>query len=449
MSPPSTVALFIRWHFIVLPAALLTGNAFIIPGSGLGRHYSRHTNSPLARRHVSTRTSPAHERRIWRCSPGARMASVSPTPPEQNGDGEEENEASGAGDSEPDSSKADAANIEPAGGESETTAGETDATTEEDVAEVTRFSADGTEELSKLKLIDQDVKLPISWRSDNGTRDSEFYDPGEKGTLNPYYDVVRRLSPTELIGRFMRTAPPRVQEAVRTTVLGLLGSLPRHAFETTAISTGDALANLMFQLQMTGYMFKNAEYRLSLQSSMRTPPALLPGEIPTLTDDENESMVDPVEIDDDGRLKVSRPKVSGKIKLTYNEATEEERALEVDADAYMKELRGQVEQLQSQLLQVHEQKDEAFTKDLLLYIKSMPESQLQGLTTGVSPEVLEAMRLLVETVMGGMGNSEIFMKTLTQQTGASMAQLCMWQLVVGFNLRELEAREDMRKTFDK
>lgn len=60
------------------------------------------------------------------------------------------------------------------------------------------------------------------------------------------------------------------------------------------------------------------------------------------TDDENESMVDPVEIDDDGRLKVARPKVSGKIKLTYNEATKEERALEVDADAYMKELRGQV-----------------------------------------------------------------------------------------------------------
>lgn len=71
----------------------------------------------------------------------------------------------------------------------------------------------------------------------------------------------------------------QVQEAVRTTVLGLLGSLPRHAFETTAIATGDALANLMFQLQMTGYMFKNAEYRLSLQSSMRAPPALLPGKI--------------------------------------------------------------------------------------------------------------------------------------------------------------------------
>lgn len=139
------------------------------------------------------------------------MASVSPTPPEQNGDSEKEGEASDAGDSEPDSSIGDGAIVRPGGGESDATAGETDATTEEDVAEVTRFSADGTEESSKLKLIDQDVKLPISWRSDNGTRDSEFYDPGEKGTLNPYYDVVRRLSPTELIGRFMRTAPPRVR----------------------------------------------------------------------------------------------------------------------------------------------------------------------------------------------------------------------------------------------
>lgn len=58
--------------------------------------------------------------------------------------------------------------------------------------------------------------------------------------------------------------------------MGLLGSLPRHAFETTAVATGDALANLMFQLQMTGYMFKNAEYRLSLKSSMRAADSLSP-----------------------------------------------------------------------------------------------------------------------------------------------------------------------------
>lgn len=46
-------------------------------------------------------------------------------------------------------------------------------------------------------------------------------------------------------------------------------------------------------------------------------------------------------------------------------------------------------------------------------------------------------------------DSEILSKTLTQQTGSGMAQLCMWQLVVGFNLREMEAREDLRKNFNK
>ncbi|CAM9437028.1 unnamed protein product [Ectocarpus sp. 8 AP-2014] len=248
----------------------------------------------------------------------------------------------------------------------------------------------------------------------------------------------------------MKTSSPKVQEAVRTTVLGLLGSLPRHAFETTAIATGDALANLMFQLQMTGYMFKNAEYRLSLQSSMRASAALPPGKSIVGEEEEDESLsTSRVEMDDDGNLIIARPKISGKIKLTYDENKETERAMEVDADAYMAELRGQVEQLESQLLMVQTQKEEAVQQDLLVYIKSMPEHQLQGLTAGVSPDVLESMRLLVETVMGGMGDREILSKTLTQQTGSGMAQLCMWQLVVGFNLREMEAREDMRKNFNK
>jgi len=49
-----------------------------------------------------------------------------------------------------------------------------------------------------------------------------------------------------------------------------------------------------------------------------------------------------VEMDDDGNLIVKRPKISGKIKLTYDADEETERAMEVDADAYMAELRGQV-----------------------------------------------------------------------------------------------------------
>ncbi|CAM9869635.1 unnamed protein product, partial [Discosporangium mesarthrocarpum] len=303
--------------------------------------------------------------------------------------------------------------------------------------------------------------LPLSYRSDNGTRESEFYlDEFEKENINPYFDVVRRLSPTELIGRFMRTANPRVQEAVKTTVLGLLGSLPRHAFETTAISTGDALANLMFQLQMTGYMFKNAEYRLSLEKSMQNNLSALPsGGISCGEEneggglDEREkaryAIAKGMELDEEGYLQVARPKVEGKIRLTFNEEKDTRMEMEVDAGAYMAELRSQqVEQLQAELSNIQKDKEEAVSRDLLLYIKSMPAAQLQGLTSGVSMEVLESMRLLVETVMAGMGTSAITAQTLTQQTGSGMAQLCMWQLVVGYNLREMEAREDMIKRFN-
>lgn len=49
-----------------------------------------------------------------------------------------------------------------------------------------------------------------------------------------------------------------------------------------------------------------------------------------------------MEMDDEGNLIVSRPKISGKIKLTYNADKATEHQMEVDADAYMTELRGQV-----------------------------------------------------------------------------------------------------------
>eukprot|EP00555_Chaetoceros_dichaeta_P003826 CAMPEP_0198251576 /NCGR_PEP_ID=MMETSP1447-20131203/2372_1 /TAXON_ID=420782 /ORGANISM="Chaetoceros dichaeta, Strain CCMP1751" /LENGTH=267 /DNA_ID=CAMNT_0043936645 /DNA_START=99 /DNA_END=899 /DNA_ORIENTATION=- len=78
-------------------------------------------------------------------------------------------------------------------------------------------------------------------------------------TNNPFLDVVSNLSPSDLISKFTSTAHPRVQDAVRSTILSLIGTLPQMAFETTTITTGERLASLMFQLQMSGYMFKNAE----------------------------------------------------------------------------------------------------------------------------------------------------------------------------------------------
>lgn len=301
-----------------------------------------------------------------------------------------------------------------------------------------------------------------------------------RGKANPYLNVVSRLTPSDLIAKFTASASPRVQDAVRTTVLGLIGGLPQMAFDTKTIATGERLASLMFQLQMTGYMFKNAEYRLSLSQSLGRSDRMLPGGV-AMEDDAAEALKD------SARLK-------GKIKVRYGGTTQDKddspaesadtsedesdnnqqketsnfsspgMEVEVDAQAYLSDLRGEVSRLRDELDATKQAKEEEIRKDLLMYIRTLPQQELRELTGTMSPEVLEAMKGLVTAVLAGIGDDEevegtglgdltggvpgnankIGPETVTEQSGEALAQLCMWQLVVGFNLRELEVREEFR-----
>jgi hypothetical protein len=266
---------------------------------------------------------------------------------------------------------------------------------------------------------------------------------------NPYLRVVSTLSPSDLISKFTATADPRVQNAVRATILGLIGSLPKMAFDTTTITTGQRLASLMFQLQMSGYMFKNAEYRLSLSQSlgMTNGAAASSNFLLTGSDEEDE---------DEAAEDLLKSKVKGKLKIRYGNATrngEEGPGLEmeVDAAAYMAELRSEVSKLRDELKVTRQAKDEELRKDLLTYIRTLPEQELRSLTSTISKDVLVAMKGLVNVVMSGIAeeDGEIGPDTVTEQSAESMAQLCMWQLVVGYNLRELEVREEMKKSLEK
>ena len=216
-----------------------------------------------------------------------------------------------------------------------------------------------------------------------------------------------------------------MQEAVRTTILGLIGSLPKLGWESTTVATGERLAGLMFQLQMTGYMFKNAEYRMSLSKSL-TSTKTLPG----IAASESTSQ--------------TSPKVSGTIKVTVAPGME----VEVEADAYMSELREEVNKLKSQLESTREAKETAVRKDMLAYIRSLPEEGMKDLTGTITPDVLDAMKLLVDTVLSSISTDSIGPETVTEQSGSAMAQLCMWQLVQGYNLRELEVREEMERRME-
>jgi hypothetical protein len=212
-------------------------------------------------------------------------------------------------------------------------------------------------------------------------------------------------------------------------------------------------------------MFKNAEYRLALTSSLG---------IHTEEDERQrkfalKGVTDRVDIYDP-----EKTKVSGKLKVKYSglpsslvrkdddEDVEEEIApsamkdspsssteVEVDAEAYMSELRAEVKRLKDDLESRREEREEDLRKDLLMYIRTLPQQQLQELTSTVSPEVLAAMKGLVALVVQNIGNGQIGPNTVTEQSGEAMAQLCMWQLVVGYNLRELEVREEMKSFYLK
>jgi Protein of unknown function (DUF760) len=270
---------------------------------------------------------------------------------------------------------------------------------------------------------------------------------------NPYMMVVSNLAPSDLISKFTTTAHPRVQNAVRATILGLIGNLPKLAFDTKTITTGQRLASLMFQLQMTGYMFKNAEYRLSLSQSLGM------NSNPSLGQSSNFLLAGSEDDDDDEEESITLDgKVRGKIKIRYggsNDNSNDEDSdkdpaggfeMEVDAAAFTSELRSEVTKLRDELMNKRQEKSEALRKDLLLYIRTLPEKELKSLTTTVTQDVLVAMKGLVNVVMSGIGDDEIGPDTVTEQSGEAMAQLCMWQLVVGYNMRELEVRQQMKNS---
>ena len=205
-------------------------------------------------------------------------------------------------------------------------------------------------------------------------------------------------------------------------------------------------------------MFKNAEYRLSLQQSLGAfgdTESVASGKFLLKGDDPSEKEeIDPL-----------KGKVKGKIRVKYGSKsdnatsaddedgkTEEDNPplssveMEVDAEAYMSELRSEVSQLRDELMIARKEKEEALRKDLLAYIRTLPEKELRDLSSTMSSDVLVAMKGLVNAVMSGIGEGQIGPDTVTEQSGEALAQLCMWQLVVGYNLRTLEVREEMKKS---
>ena len=122
----------------------------------------------------------------------------------------------------------------------------------------------------------------------------------EEGLTTPaqkLFELATQKPPQMLLQEFFATTSPQISSAMQEAVTSLLGALPTmvgtrrvqplciqswhltmfaralslvpQEFDSQLTTTGDKLAALMLQLQMTGYMLRNAEYVMALRQVLQ------------------------------------------------------------------------------------------------------------------------------------------------------------------------------------
>eukprot|EP01038_Epipyxis_sp_PR26KG_P009844 gene9844-13242_t len=239
-----------------------------------------------------------------------------------------------------------------------------------------------------------------------------------------YFKLVENLTPNEMLLKFARNAPKNVQEAAKSTVMNIIGSLPNYALDATLLTTNSKLANLLYQMQITGYMFKNAEYRMSLTRMLKGLPRL-----PAATQIiKGNVTVNPLA---EGNF------MQGEAMIT----TAKGDTISVNAQELADALSKEVQELRAELAIIKNERENELKSNLLTYIQALPEKDLKKLTSDMSEEILQSIKLLVDAMMERLGVNPEGPEVLIQQNIGYLAQLCMWQMVVGYKLRELEALE--------
>ena len=166
---------------------------------------------------------------------------------------------------------------------------------------------------------------------------------------------------------------------------------------------------------------------------------------------------------DDEEVSLGEPTISGMVEIEMMNG----KVIKVEAKEYMKELKKEAEALKAALRR--EKSDGQFQDSMQLqspmsadmdssrggrggissYIASL-KGDMKSLTEGISPEVVDAMKMLVEFVLdggpSGQGKRRQTDKQLEMEIpGSALQQLALWQLVLGYKLREAEANGEYRQ----
>ncbi|MQM11729.1 hypothetical protein Taro_044637 [Colocasia esculenta] len=257
--------------------------------------------------------------------------------------------------------------------------------------------------LEYVKTVQPEFMELFVKRAPQQVRNCFSMDPGNSNGFHPFFWVLK------------------VVDAMRQTVTNMIGTLPPQFFAVTVTTVAENLAQLMYSVMMTGYMFKNAEYRLELQQSLEQVALL-----ETKEDTKGEADYAPG----------TQKKVKGEV-IRWNKVSGSER---IDADKYIELLEAEVEELKHQVAR----KASNGHNDLLEYLKSLEPQNLKELTNTAGEDVVLAMNTFIKRLLAVSDPSQ--MKTAATETSApELAKLLFWLMVVGYGLRNIEVRFDMER----
>ncbi|KAH9693776.1 hypothetical protein KPL70_016758 [Citrus sinensis] len=271
--------------------------------------------------------------------------------------------------------------------------------------------------------------------NNNGSNDSKPPNGAlPKGRRDILLEYVKNVQP-EFMELFVKRAPEQVVDAMRQTVTNMIGTLPPQFFAVTVTTVAENLAQLMYSVMMTGYMFKNAQYRLELQQSLEQ--VALPEDTPDYAPG-------------------TQKNVSGEV-FRWNNVSGPEK---IDAKKYIEFLEAEIEELNRQL----GRKATNGQNELLEYLKTLEPQNLkvrsvaslfiisvvflayvgQELTSSAGEDVVLAMNTFIKRLLAVSDPGQ--MKTSVTETSApELAKLLYWLMVVGYSIRNIEVRFDMER----
>ena len=322
------------------------------------------------------------------------------------------------------------------------------------------------------------------------------------------FELATEKPPGDVMREFYQTASSEVRQAMQEAVMSLFGALPPYEFDSQITTTGDRLAALMLQLQMTGYMLRNAEYVFTLRRLLDIKGKSVdeyraafdrididgsgfiePLEVEKLLMDvydgepppyESSAFLEFFDTDVDGRISweefaralgaaedsldrpvgtmlaalpssgedVPGPKVSGTVTVEL----EGGGTVEMDAQKYMDELKAEAQKLRGDLAGLERasgSSELAISSSIAAYLSSLSEPQLKQLTQGITQDVVEAMKKLVDYILQGGAptgdGKSVGSDDEVRMEQEKLQQLCMYQLILGYQLREAEAKGEAQQ----